>query len=127
MKALLVKPKCVPEIINLKNTLDDWYKYVGNPVEIIYPFKDRVAIICNEEGKLRHLAYNRPLFDDTGQVYDIITGNFLIVGLPPVSQDDGSICSLTNYQLQKFFLKFRTPYEYYLLNNVLHICQITSK
>ena len=127
MKALLVKPNCVPEIIDLKNTLEDWYKYVGRPVEFVYPFKDRVAIICNEEGKLRQMAYNRPLVDDKGQVYDIITGNFLIVGLPPIEQDDGNICSLSNYQLQKFFMKFKTPYEFYLINNVLHICPMFSK
>lgn len=126
MKALLVKPKCKPEIINLKNTLEDWYKYVGKPVEIIYPFKDRVAIICNEEGKLRKLEYNRPLFDDTGKIYDIITGNFLIVGLPPIEKDDGNIYELNSYQIQKFAKHFSTPYEYILLNNVLHIIPIKS-
>lgn len=126
MKALLVKPKCKPEIIDLKDTLEDWYKYVGRPVEIVYPFKDRVAIICNEEGKLQKLEYNRPLFDDTGKIYDVIAGNFLVVGLPPIEEDDGNICGLNTYQVQKFYVHFAVPYEYVLLNNVLHIYPINS-
>ena len=37
--------------------------------------------VCNEEGKLMGLPLNRALFDDDGHIYDIVSGNFLIVGL----------------------------------------------
>ena len=37
--------------------------------------------VCNEEGKLMGLPLIRALFDDDGQIYDIVSGNFLIVGL----------------------------------------------
>ena len=40
-----------------------------------------MALICNEEGKLMGLPLNRALFDDDGHIYDIVSGNFLIVGL----------------------------------------------
>ena len=37
-----------------------------------------MALICNEEGKFLGLPLNRALRDDTGEIYDIIAGNFLI-------------------------------------------------
>ena len=37
--------------------------------------------VCNDEGKLIGLPLNRALYDDEGHLYDIVPGNFLIVGL----------------------------------------------
>ena len=34
-----------------------------------------------KKGKLMGLPLNRALFDDDGHIYDIVSGNFLIVGL----------------------------------------------
>ena len=37
--------------------------------------------VCNDEGKLDGLPFNRALKDDQGETYDIIQGNFFIAGL----------------------------------------------
>ena len=37
--------------------------------------------ICNEDGKLDGLPLNRALRDSDGDIYDIVAGNFFIVGL----------------------------------------------
>ncbi|MBQ8371113.1 MAG: DUF3846 domain-containing protein, partial [Clostridia bacterium] len=58
--------------------------------------------ICNDEGKLIGLPWNRPLFDDDGHICDVIAGTFLVVGL---SEDDFD--SLTDGQIDKFTEVFR--------------------
>ena len=70
MKVLVVepmKPCYVREIEGLKAMQE----IVGGHIEAIYPFKEQVAIIANEKGKLMGLPYNRPLLDENGVPYDI--------------------------------------------------------
>ncbi len=38
-----------------------------------YPFQEEVAVICNEEGRNLDLPYNRPLMDENGLPYDIVS------------------------------------------------------
>ena len=40
-----------------------------------------MGLICNESGKLLGLPLNRALRDDSGEIFDIITGTFLVVEL----------------------------------------------
>ena len=54
---------------------------VGGCIEAIYPYEDPVALICNEEGKLEGLPLNRALRDEDGDIYDVVAGTFLVVGL----------------------------------------------
>ena len=55
---------------------------VGGTIQAVYPFpEDTVALICNDEGKLLNLPYNRFLYDDQKQPYDVICGTFFVVGL----------------------------------------------
>lgn len=39
------------------------------------------AIVCNEEAKLEGLPLNRALRDEDGDIYDIVAGTFMVVGL----------------------------------------------
>ena len=63
---------------------------------------DDVALICNEEGKLIGLPWNRSLFDEEGNLYDVIAGTFLVVGL---TEDDFG--SLSDEQIEKYTEMFR--------------------
>lgn len=54
---------------------------VGGCIEAVYPFDDPVAIVCNEEAKLEGLPLNRALRDEDGDIYDIVAGTFMVVGL----------------------------------------------
>ena len=81
LTVLVVEPGKAPYQAAIGADLKSLQQVVGGYIESISPYDDPVAIICNEEGKLMGLPLNRALFDDDGHVYDIVSGNFLIVGL----------------------------------------------
>lgn len=63
-----------------------------------------MALVCNNEGKLLGMELNRGLRDDTGNLYDIVAGTFLVVGL---GEED--FTSLSPELIQKYTEQFRTP------------------
>jgi len=77
---------------------------VGGYIEAVYPFNEPVAIIVNEEGKLNGLPLNRALRHKNGEIYDIIAGNMLIVGVSPED-----FTSLEPRFLKKFQQMFQQP------------------
>lgn len=80
---------------------------VGGPIQAVYPFEEPVALICHEEGKLLSLPLNRALRSpDTGEIYDIIAGDFFLCAAPPNSEN---FESLTDDQLLRYARIFRTP------------------
>ncbi len=66
-----------------------------------------MALICNDEGKLMGLPLNRALFDDDGHVYDIVSGNFLIVGL---GEED--FTDLSPDLMEKYGEQFKYPEKF---------------
>ena len=98
IKGLLVSPNELPKEIEFENTLEDKQLLVGGYIECVYPEKDDgVVFICNEEGKINGMKYNR----DIG--YDIIYGPFLILG---DDYDNGDFKSLTEDQILKYKMRF---------------------
>ena len=96
IKVLVVepmKPCRVQEICGL----EEMQAIVGGYIQAVYPFRDEVALICNEEGRHLGLPYNRPLTDDRGIPYDMICGTFFLAGL---GEED--FVSLTDEQIEKF-------------------------
>lgn len=81
MTVLAVMPGRKPMTIELDRSLESMRRFVGGTIQAIYPFDDPVAIICNDEGKIGGLEYNRALRDEEGTVYDIICGPFFVCGL----------------------------------------------
>ena len=56
--------------------------------QAIYPFEDgELALICNEEGKLLGLPFNRALVDGDGRVYDVVVGPFFLCRVPADSEN----------------------------------------
>ena len=94
IRVLVVEPNELPKEEMIDNTLKAKQDLVGGDIEYVsrdyYP---DVIFICNEEGKLRGLPYNR----DIGQ--DIIAGPFIIVGDDPEIGEDRS---LTDEQIKKY-------------------------
>ena len=103
-ECLLIKPEQKPEVVSIGTNIRDLQEAVGGWIEVIYPFEDEVGIICNEEGKLEGLPLNRALRDDKGEIYDVVAGNMLVIGL----EDDG-FASLTPEQLDKYEKEFHQP------------------
>ena len=104
MNVLLVQPGSYPKAVNIDSGLEALQAAVGGSIEVVYPFDDNVGLIMNEEGKIEGLPLNRALRDEQGELYDIIAGDFLVVGL---TEDDFG--SLTPEQLEKFEKLFHQP------------------
>lgn len=88
--------------------LEQMQKYVGGLIEAIYPFEQPVALICNDEGKLQGLPYNRVLRDDAGEIYDAIAGNFFICACR-----GENFTSLEKAEVKQFTELFKRP-EYFI-------------
>lgn len=101
ISVLLVEPEKYPQLIQMDNTLEAMQDAVGGYIQATYPFEEPVCIICNEEGKLNGLPLNRALRDEDGQTYDILAGNFLVVG--PTEDDFGSLSPEHAEQFEKLF------------------------
>ena len=107
MTILLVSPNQEPKKITIDDTLAAMQHAVGGHIQAIYPFEAPVALICHEEGKLLPLPLNRALRSpDTGEIYDIIAGDFFLCAAPP---DSEHFESLTDDQLGRYAQIFRTP------------------
>ena len=72
MKIVLVEPEKEARITEIKGELHEMQEIVGGLIQALYPWDDRVALICNDEGKIMGLPLNRVLKD-----YDVIAGTFL--------------------------------------------------
>lgn len=107
ISVLLVKPDAVPETVEMENTLKALQEAVGGRIEAAYPFDDPVALVCNEEGKLDGLPLNRAIYDEDGQMVDIIAGDFTVCGLT-----DDNFGSLPPDLLEKYAERFKHPEQF---------------
>ena len=99
------------EVVTIQNTLEAKQALVGGYIQAVYPFEDSVAIVCNEEGKLNGLELNRALYDEQGNIYDVIAGAFFICGL-----GDDEFTSLTEEQQKTYLALYRHPQMFIRLN-----------
>ena len=103
-RIVLVEPGKVAQITEMELSLENIQKVVGGMIQAVYPWKDKAALVCNDEGKLLEMPPNRALEDEKGHVYDIVCGTFFICG---VSDED--LTGLSNEQAQLYLKKFRNP------------------
>lgn len=104
LTVLVVEPGKVPYPKQIPDTLQSLQKEVGGYIEAVYPFKDPVCVICNEEAKLEGLPLNRSLRDEQGQTYDVVAGTFLVAGL-----GEENFTSLSPELLDKYSRHFAMP------------------
>ena len=104
---VMVEPGKRPKITTLKNDLDALQKAVSigtdyqGLIELI-GLEDGVDLLCNEEGKLIGLEWNRSIG------HDLIAGVFYVVG----ADGGGNFTSLSEVQQKKYIEMFWEP-EYY--------------
>lgn len=116
---LVVEPEKVPYVKEIDPGLKSLQNEVDGWIEAVYPFEDPVAIICNEEGKMNGMPPNRALYDEDGQVYDIVAGQFLVVGLT-----EDNFGSLTDEQIKKFSDRFHSPEGFMRIGNQILVFPI---
>ena len=99
MNVLVVEPGFLPyekeisDSLNSDEHLRALQEIVGGWIEAIYPYGEEVAIVCNEEGLINGLPFNRSVPGGYGGVF----GTFFICGL---SED--SFCSLPPDLMERF-------------------------
>ena len=100
IRILYVQPGKYPEERFVANELHPLQQLVGGYMQAVYPWsKDKVALICNDSGKVDGLPLNRCIED-----YDVIAGNFFICGF-----SGKEFCSLTDKQFRYYEKLFRDP------------------
>ena len=101
MNVLVVEPGYLPyerEIQDGTDHLEQMQTIVGGLIEPIYPYHEEVAIVCNEEGLINGLPFNRSAPGGYGGVF----GTFFICGL---GEED--FCSLPPELMERFKKKFK--------------------
>ena len=104
LTVLVVEPKKEPYVKEIDPGLHALQAEVGGDIAASYPFDDPVGLVLNDEGKLIGLDLNRSLRDEHGEIYDIVAGTFLVVGLGPES-----FASLPPDMIQKYTEQFKRP------------------
>ena len=97
----MVEPGYLPyekEIQDGADHLEQMQAIVGGLIEPLYPYHEEVAIVCNEEGLIIGLPFNRSVPGGYGGVF----GTFFICGL---GEED--FCSLPPELMERFKKEFR--------------------
>lgn len=112
MKVLVVEPMKAPYEKEIDKGLRSLQAEVDGSIQAVYPFEQEVALVMNEEGKLEGMPLNRALRDEDGQIYDIIAGTFIVVGLT-----EDSFGSLSEEDMQTFKKMYATPEVFMKVDN----------
>ena len=92
MRVVMVEPGKVPYEKEIDPGLKSMQKVVGGLIQAVYPYDEPIALICNDEGKLQGMPYNRALRDpETWEIYDAVAGTFFLCGAPADSEDFTSL------------------------------------
>ena len=59
MKILIVDPGKAPRRADIEPELENLQAIVGGYIELVTPFEDRIGLVCNEEGLILGLPFNR--------------------------------------------------------------------
>ncbi len=76
MKVLMVEPGKTPYEAELDGSLKSMQEAVGGDIEGYYPYAEPVAIVCNDEGKINGLPLNRAIYNEDGEMIEIMAGTF---------------------------------------------------
>lgn len=116
MRAVIVEPDRRAYVKEMGSGLKSMQKAVGGCIQILYPFEEEIALVCNDEGKLLDLPLNRGLRDEDGKLYDIISGTFILCRAPV---DSEKLTSLTLEQEAFCLERFKTPELFLQINGQL--------
>ena len=106
LSVLLVEPGKCPKVIGIEDTLEAMQNIVGGDIEVYEPFDDEIAIVCNEEGKVKGLPLNRAIYSDRGELVDIIAGTFFVCYAPV---DSEGFLNLPKELAKKYEEYFKEP------------------
>lgn len=97
MTVLVVEPGYAPYEKTIPHDVDAMQKIVGGWITAIYPYKEPVGIVANDDGLLLGMEFNRSIEGGYGG----LVGTFFVCGLT-----EDSFCSLPPDQMERFKKKF---------------------
>ena len=106
IKVLYIQAGKKPQAIEIKHTLGEMQRLVGGTISSFRPFDDNSVLIVNDNGKTDGLPLNRAVYDENGELIDIIAGNFFNCYAEPDSSELGS---LPPELIQKYSEVFKRP------------------
>ncbi len=109
MRVVMVRPGEEAEIKELGESLENYQAAVEGFIEAYYPFPEEVCIVCNEEGKINGMEPCRAIYDDSGEIVDIVFGPFFLCSCAGEDFE-----SLTPEQAQSYRERFLLPEHFYL-------------
>lgn len=110
ISVILVEPGRYPKLIEIEDTLEAMQSLVEGDIEEYMLFDDEVAIICNEEGKMRRLLLIRTVYEDNKEMVDIIASKFFICYALIESE---KFLSMPRELARKYGEKFKYPKRIY--------------
>ena len=97
MTVLVVEPGYAPYEKTIPHDVEAMQKIVGGWITAIYPYKEPVGIVANDDGLLLGMEFNRSIEGGYGG----LVGPFFVCGLTA-----DSFCSLPPDQMERFKKKF---------------------
>lgn len=113
INVILVEPRKPPHLITLEDSLEAMQNAVKGQIEQYMPFEDEVALVCNDDGKWKAMELNRAIYNEEGQMMDIIAGPFFIAYAPIGSEN---YLSLPDDLREKYMERFKHP-EMFMRSN----------
>lgn len=107
MKILVIAPNERPKRVEIPHTLEEMQRVVGGHIQAVYPWKDLVALVCDEEGLINGKSLNRYIMPGM-----VIAGTFFICGL---GEED--FTDLPDDLAEKYELMFRHPQAFVRVND----------
>lgn len=104
MYVIAVEPNKKAHTRIIDDDLNALQKAVGGNIETIYLNDDPIVIVCNSERKLNGKKMNRALTNDNGEIYDILSGTFLVAGV----NSNGELTSIPGELVEKYLDKYET-------------------
>ena len=109
IKVLFVQPGKYPLAAELGTQLSDLQQAVGGFIEACYfTCDDEVVMILNDEGKLNGMVPNRALYNENGEIIDIVFGPFFICDC-----STPEFKSLSYEQLNRYGHMFECPEHFF--------------
>ena len=121
LTVLYIEPEKAPKEIEIDDTLESMQHLVDGYIEEFQPFEDDVSIVCNEEGKMLGKPLNRAVYDDKGNMIDVIAGSFFIVKSPYGSE---KFESLPKPMIEKYKEKFKNPERFIKTSHSIKVVPI---
>ena len=98
MRILIFEPGKSPRAADIPHSLDKMQAIVGGTIQAVYPWSERAALVCDDEGLLKDYPFNRKIGEHA------IFGTFFICGI-----DECDFSDLPNNLMLRFAQEYHDP------------------